>query len=78
MSKTWDRSKISVPGALIICIAAVAVGLVACSDNSATSTKLTINGTAATGAPMANAKVTVLCASDKFPGQIKQGIDYGN
>jgi 5'-nucleotidase len=74
MSKNWNLSKSSVPGALIILIATAAAGLVACSDNSATSTKLTINGTAATGAPMANAKVTVLCASDKFPGQIKQGI----
>jgi hypothetical protein len=51
-------------------ISAAAALIVAACGGGSSSSKVEIIGTAATGAPMANATVTARCASDRYPGQV--------
>jgi len=73
MRSKWDHRNISGKTAFFAISAAVALIVAACGGPS--SSNLRINGTAATGAPMANAMVTALCASasDRNPGGIVVG-----
>jgi len=72
MLGNWNRRDISGTTAFFAVSAVAALIVVACGGGSSGS-KLTISGTAATGAPLANATVTARCASDRYPGQVSGG-----
>jgi len=72
MLANWNRRNISGKTAFFAFSALTILIVAACSGGSSGS-KLTISGTAATGAPMANATVTARCASDRYPGQVNVG-----
>ena len=72
MLVNWNRRDIF-GKTVFFAISVLAALIVAACSGESSSSKLTISGTAATGAPMVNATVVARCASDRFPGKVNVG-----